>query len=330
MATFSHLGVSQPSTIALKVASVTVTRNSTAKHQELLTLADAEDSVGLARVLAAPMASTAYGLGVRIISGPSSAADLSVTIANPTVTVGVSSIAGRSLVDQNSTVWPVQIPSSQSVQVKNSTIGDLLASVQQNSTVWQVQCAQISSLSTGHVTVDTGSMTLASIAAAAGRIPIGSTATENVVLAQLHDSTGNAIISSTSAASTATAGARGLLVRHPIPDCTSATVRLATAGDNAILSSAATTIHVYAVTFSWGQPSTGTSTGSSGGLVQIQAGTTGARLWSFNFQPSSLGSGHNSLAVTPPAYLFRTGASASLNAATVSSGGYISVAAWRE
>ena len=54
-------------------------------------------------------------------------------------TVNVSSLAGKVLVDQNSTVWPVQIPSSQSVQVKNSTIGDLLASVQQNSTAWVTQ-----------------------------------------------------------------------------------------------------------------------------------------------------------------------------------------------
>lgn len=69
----------------------------------------------------------------------STAADLNVTVAGYSTTVQVSSLAGKVTVDQNSTVWPVQIPASQSIQVKNSTIGDLLASVQQNSTVWAVQ-----------------------------------------------------------------------------------------------------------------------------------------------------------------------------------------------
>lgn len=143
--------------------------------------------------------------------------------------------------------------------------------------------------------------------------------------------TGAGIESSTFAASTRTSTARGLVTRAAIPDCTSATARLATAGDNAILTSAATTIHVYALSFSAGLPSTGTSTGSSGVVVQLQAGTTGARLWTFNWQASSNGEGpHEAIAVTPPAYLFRTGAGGSLNAAAGSSGGYISVAAWRE
>jgi hypothetical protein len=48
-------------------------------------------------------------------------------------------------------VWPVQIPSTQSIQVKNSTIGDLLASVQQNSTVWFTQAILRDSSGTGLV-----------------------------------------------------------------------------------------------------------------------------------------------------------------------------------
>src|SRR6185436_6950404 len=86
-------------------------------------------------------------------------------------TVNVSSLAGKVTVDQNSTVWAVQIPTSQSIQVKNSTIGDLLASVQQNSTVWQVQVG-------GYSTI----VSIAAVAAGAGKLNIGSTAADNAVL----------------------------------------------------------------------------------------------------------------------------------------------------
>jgi hypothetical protein len=67
--------------------------------------------------------------------------DLVVTFpSTQSVQVKNSTIGGLlASVQQNSTVWAVQIPSTQSVQVKNSTIGDLLASVQQNSTTWAVQ-----------------------------------------------------------------------------------------------------------------------------------------------------------------------------------------------
>jgi sulfur carrier protein ThiS len=85
---------------------------------EYSTTAPAVGSTGLVVRLAST--------GVRVIN--SSAADL---LAN------VSSVAGRVLTDQNSTTWAVQVDGR--VRAQNSTIGDLLASVQQNSTVWAVQ-----------------------------------------------------------------------------------------------------------------------------------------------------------------------------------------------
>ena len=81
-------------------------------------LADRDASTNVANVTNTTPASTAYGLVVRD------------AIAQST-TVNVSSLAG-----------PVIVRSSAAdaiVTVKNSTIGELLASVQQNSTVWQVQ-----------------------------------------------------------------------------------------------------------------------------------------------------------------------------------------------
>ena len=108
-------------------------------------LADRDASTQVANITNTTPASTAYGLVVRDAGGStimtvstgsvrvhqSTAADLNVTVAGYSTTVNVSSLAG-----------PVIVRSSAAdaiVTVKNSTIAELLASVQQNSTVWQVQ-----------------------------------------------------------------------------------------------------------------------------------------------------------------------------------------------
>lgn len=82
MASFSRIKGEESSTTTFKAATVTQTRNSSVMHQELISLADAESSLGIARVLAAEPVSTEFGLGVRIISGPSSGADLKMTLRN--------------------------------------------------------------------------------------------------------------------------------------------------------------------------------------------------------------------------------------------------------
>lgn len=106
MASYADIGLSQPaaSTITMKVATVTLNRNSTVTHQEILTVGDAESSIGLMRVLAAPPASTEYGAVVRIASGPSSAADFTGRMNQG---VGNSSAADRWNVISApaSTVW---------------------------------------------------------------------------------------------------------------------------------------------------------------------------------------------------------------------------------
>jgi len=66
VATFNHISGQEPSTVTFKVATVQVTRNSSAMQQEILSLGDAESSLGIARVVAAPPSSTEYGLAVRV------------------------------------------------------------------------------------------------------------------------------------------------------------------------------------------------------------------------------------------------------------------------
>lgn len=65
MATFSFIGGAEPSTLTFKAATVTQTRNSSVKHQELISLADPDSSLAVAAVLAGNPASTAWGLVVR-------------------------------------------------------------------------------------------------------------------------------------------------------------------------------------------------------------------------------------------------------------------------
>lgn len=65
MASFSHISGQEPSTVTFKAATVTLTRNSSAMHQELISLADPESSLSIARVSSAAPASSDAGLIVR-------------------------------------------------------------------------------------------------------------------------------------------------------------------------------------------------------------------------------------------------------------------------
>lgn len=67
MAAHSDIGLSQPaaSTITMKLGTVTLTRNSTVQHQELLTIADPESTNGLARVTDTTPDSTMWAQVVR-------------------------------------------------------------------------------------------------------------------------------------------------------------------------------------------------------------------------------------------------------------------------
>lgn len=113
--------------------------------------------------------------------------------------VAVSSLAGAvimrsSAADALGTVYQSTFADLRAT-VHNSTIGDLLASVQQNSSVWQVQAGSTNWPKAAGLSVDSSNVqnvkldgstaiTIGAIAAGAGRINIGSTATDNVVIAR--------------------------------------------------------------------------------------------------------------------------------------------------
>ena len=315
MPTFSNIDGEESATVTFTVGAVSLTRNSSAELQEILCLGDPEvaSSLGIARVVNTAPASTMAGLGVRVISGPSSiadfsvravlpstygdhgmrvlqstagdlnvtvagystiatvstgsvrvhqstAADLNVTVAGYSTTANVSSVAGRVLTDQNSTVWAVQIPSSQSFQVKNSTIGDLLASVQQNSTVWNVQ-------------------------------------------AKIQDSSG---VGPNIVGTRPSTGAQGIAVRHVLNDLQSTC--FSTIGNNStsatVVTSAASVRHkVFAYSI--------TSTAQAVNTLTF-ASSLGNPVWHVAMQAFSSGISGANLAVTPPAWLFATEAASPL------------------
>ena len=123
MAVFGNIDGEESATVTFRVAAVSIDRGSTSELQEILVVGDPDTSNAITRVTQAAPASTNAGMNVRIVSGPSSLADFSV----------------RAVLPSTATDNPFTFTSTHSVQAKNSTIGDLLASVQQNSTVWQTQ-----------------------------------------------------------------------------------------------------------------------------------------------------------------------------------------------
>lgn len=95
---FGNIGGAEPSTITFKLGTITHGRGSTTEHQEIVVLGGADSSLAVAVVTDSTPASTAWGLAVR-------------EVAHSTGPFQVSSIAGKVLVDQNSTVWQAQVSS---------------------------------------------------------------------------------------------------------------------------------------------------------------------------------------------------------------------------
>jgi sulfur carrier protein ThiS len=320
MPTFSNIDGEESNTVTFTVGAVSLTRNSSVELQEILCIGDPEtaSSLGIARVLASAPASTNAGLGVRIISGPSSVADFSVRAVLPSTAadnvVNVSSLAGKVLVDQNSTVWPVQIPTTQSIQVKNSTIGDLLASVQQNSTVWAVQAdgrvrAQNSTIGDLLASVQQNSTVWAVQIPTSQSVQVKNSTIGDLlasvqqnstvwqVQAKIQDSSGVGFIGTITRPTT---GVQGMAVRVVLNDLQS--TAFSTMGNNStsstIVSSAASVRHkVYAYSI--------TSTAQAVNTLTF-ASSLANMLWTVQMQAFSSGISGANLAVTPPAWLFAT------------------------
>lgn len=134
MPTFSNIDGEESATVTFTVDAVQVTQNSSAVLREILVLGDPEvaSSLGLARITNTAPASTNAALNVRIASGPSSVADLTVRTASP------------------STYADVGI-----YRVQQSSAGDLLAKTTPLSTLW-ASSAGFHFDSSGAMTVNAG------------------------------------------------------------------------------------------------------------------------------------------------------------------------------
>ncbi len=188
MPTFSNIDLEESATVTARVGAVTIDRGGVLEQQEILHVGDPDSSSALAAVTNTAPDSTRYGVNVRIVSGPSSAADLAltvsslagaiasvsslstgsvrvtqssavdltVTVAGYSTTVNVSSLAGTVLVAPNSTTAPAANDTGVIVrQVGYSTI----VTVSGYSTITTISTGNIgvSSLSTGSVRVNQSS-----------------------------------------------------------------------------------------------------------------------------------------------------------------------------
>jgi hypothetical protein len=205
VATFNHISGAEPSTVTFKAATVSMTRNSSVMHQEIISLGDPDSSLAISAVLNAQPASTAWGLVTRpVISSVG----------------GVVAIQGNSTVFQGGAPWSVSqvAGSTWSVRAQNSSAGDLQATVAQASTVWAVQLTQysttvnVSSLA-GKVLVDQNSTvwavqmtqysTIVAVSSLGGRVQVAPSDTSWASSAGFHfTSSGELQISGTFSAST--------------------------------------------------------------------------------------------------------------------------------
>ena len=237
---------------------------------------------------------------------PTGAQGLVVRQVDYSTTVNISSVAGRVLADQNSTVWSVQADGR--LRAQNSTIGDLLASVQQNSTVWAVQVD-------GRVRAQNS--TIGDLLAS-----VQQNSTVWQTQAALRTSSGAGIEGSTTTPSTGSV--LGLHVRAVQPSgrqSTSLLANIGTAGGSTLLISSVAGVkhkcYAYAVT----------STVTAISSIAFVSSAASER-WGLLLGSGSSGITGANLAVAPPGFLFETDVANALNFTASSTGLYRVSLAW--
>jgi len=144
--THGDIGGAEPSTITFKVDTVTLSQNSTTVHREVLVVGDPQSSQGYATVLASAPTSTEFGLTVRQV-GFSTIVSVANTVAiqgNSTVFIaGPTSTAAPATSDTGVIVR--QVGYSTIVSVANTVTIQGNSSVVQNTNPWL--CAITSPLS---------------------------------------------------------------------------------------------------------------------------------------------------------------------------------------
>lgn len=225
-----------------------------------------------------------------VVVGPNSSAapnagdsGLIVRQVGYSTTINVSSLAGpvitrSSAADQLVTVYQSSY-SGLLARVQNSTIGDLLASVQQNSTVWQVQAHNSS---------------IADLLASAQQ-----NSTVWQTQAKIQDSSAVGFVGTVTRPTT---GMQGLAVRGILNDLQSTAFSTQGNGStsNTVVSSVAgQRIKVYAYSI--------TSTAQAINTLSFCSSLANV-IWTMQMQSFSSGIAGANLAVTPPAWLFATAA----------------------
>lgn len=296
MATEGTIGLAEPSTITKSVRSVVTQINGSNTHQELLTIAGAESSLEIARVLATAPASTAYALAVRIAGGPSSAVDLQARVNQG---VGNSSLADAWQVrtSPQSTLWAssagFHFNSSGELQVVNSVAPSTVVTIAR-----MVGNSSASDFMPVRIVDSSGTGFLAP-----GLEYVDGSTTSTLAAPSLSYNNG----------SNTTMRLVGLTQPLPVQIRTGlafeSTTALITSTNStavyALVSSVAASVHkVFAVAF--------TSTHTRPSTVVFMSSLVGD-IWGAQFGSGSSGVTGFTLAVTPPAFLFKTRASEALN-----------------
>ena len=167
MPTFGNIDLEEPSTVTASVSAVQFTRNSSVELQEIVSLGDPDTTNGLAAILNATPASTAWGLVTRPYGASTqrfvpatSTGGFLTTNTDPGSTadaVVVRQVGWSTRISLSSVGGLVKLPSTQTINARSSaadalvtvyqsTITDLLAQVDQNSTVWVTQCSSLGGL----------------------------------------------------------------------------------------------------------------------------------------------------------------------------------------
>lgn len=301
MATFNHISGAEPSTITFKLATVTQTRNSSAMHQEILTIGDPDSSLALAAVLNAVPASTAWGVVVRQVGNSS-------IQGNSTVFQGTSPwvIAGNSTVAPLAgSTWATRpVQSSQAdlrMTAYQSTAADLNVTIAGNSTVVQGTTPwTIAGNST--VIVQSGNSSVIVTSGNSSVIVTSGNLTSTCV-----QGTSPWVVAEIMQSSVApSSNSSGVIVRQVIDALTTFASTTALASTVLSVVSSVANIRAYVTAF------TLTSTNQTAAQWGFYS-SNGTLLWPMIVAALSSAVAGMNLAVAPPGYLFRTAASDALN-----------------
>lgn len=343
---YDHISGAEPSTITFKARTVTQTQNSSKMHQELISLADPESSLAIAAVLGVAPVSTAFGLVVRRVGDSTSIIHGDSTVFQGTSPWVVSQVAGStwnvraqnsSAADLQATVTPLA-GSTWNVRALNSSAGDFLVTISGNSTVaplagstwntrtlqssaadlqmtatpaagstWNVRALQSSAADLqATVTPVAGSTwNVRALQSSAADLQVTATpaAGSTWTVRALNSSAADLLVTATigtNLQSTAapSSNSSGLTVRLVVDNILTTASTTAFASTSFTIQSSAALLRSYVVAYSI------MSTNAGPNKVRFYSGST--LLWPVIFAAvSSAVSGAN-LAVSAPAYLFRT------------------------